>query len=146
MGTLYRSPDYGDTWETLQSSPYDGTWFGAMGTGQSQQVLVWGLRGNMYRSNDFGLSWQQVELHSPNNGPLEATLLGGSLSEDGQLSVVGAGGVVLTSDDHGNSFNVAVRPDRIALSMAKRLPDGHLLLVGQHGAVKAMANGLNENQ
>jgi len=146
MGTMYRSPDFGDSWETLQTSPYDGTWFGTAGTGLEGQVVVWGLRGNMYRSADFGESWEQVELHTPNNGPLEATLLGGNLSADGSLSVVGAGGVVVTSTDHGKTFNVAVRPDRVALATAKRLPDGELVLVGQQGVVKAAANGLPENQ
>ncbi|MEO1828767.1 MAG: YCF48-related protein [Pseudomonas sp.] len=142
MGTLYRSPDYGDTWETLQNSPYDGTWFGAAGTGEANQVLVWGLRGNMFRSTDFGDSWEQVELHTPNNGPLEATLLGGTLSAGDSLAVVGAGGVVLTSNNHGESFDVAVRPDRVALATAKYLPDGQMLLVGQHGVVKASPKGL----
>ncbi len=127
MGTLYRSADFGDTWETLQNSPYDGTWFGAAGTGEANQVLVWGLRGNMFRSTDFGDTWEQVELHTPNNGPLEATLLGG---------------VVLTSSDNGENFDVAVRPDRVALATAKYLPDGQMLLVGQHGVVKASPKGL----
>ena len=44
------------------------------------------------------------------------------------------------------TFNVAVRPDRVALATAKRLPDGELVLVGQQGVVKAAANGLPENQ
>ncbi|WVM93428.1 hypothetical protein ULG90_05685 [Halopseudomonas pachastrellae] len=56
-------------------------------------VLVWGLRGNLFRSTDFGDSWQQIELKTPRNGPLEATLLGGGLSAEGQVAVVGVGGV-----------------------------------------------------
>lgn len=142
MGTLYRSADYGDTWETLTDLPYDGSWFGASGTNRDNVVLVWGLRGNMFRSADFGDTWEQVELLTPNNGPLEATLLGGGLSADGKLVVVGAGGVVLTSDDGGNSFDVMTRPDRIALASAKALGDGELLLVGQHGVATMPASAL----
>jgi len=143
MGSLYRSSDYGDTWETLDTSPYDGTWFGVSGTGKTGQVVVWGLRGNLYRSENFGFTWQPVEFS--NKAP-QATLLGGNLSADGKLAIVGAGGVVLTSDDYGKTFEAHTRADRVALATAKRLPDGHLLLVGQHGVVRASANGLKDSQ
>lgn len=143
MGSMYRSSDYGDTWETLDNSPYDGTWFGISGTGQTGQLLVWGLRGNLFRSENFGYTWQPVEFS--NRAP-RATLLGGNLSADGKLAVVGAGGVVLTSDDHGKTFEAHTRADRVALATAKRLPDGQLLLVGQHGVVRASANGLKDEQ
>ncbi|MEH6565349.1 MAG: YCF48-related protein [Halopseudomonas sp.] len=139
MGTMYRSADYGDTWETLTEMPYDGSWFGASGTTQNNEVLVWGLRGNMFRSTDFGDSWQQVELATG------ATLLGGSVSANGELAVVGAGGVVVVSHDGGQTFSVSTRPDRIALASAKVLPNGRILLVGQHGVSTAAANGLKAN-
>ena len=106
-------------------------------TGEAGGVLAWGLRGNMYRSSDFGDTWEQVELLTPNNGPLEATLAGGQLAADGRLIVVGVGGVVATSDDAGRSFEVTVRPDRVALANAAGLQDGGILLVGQRGVVKA---------
>ncbi|MFT6431614.1 MAG: photosystem II stability/assembly factor-like uncharacterized protein, partial [Halopseudomonas sp.] len=66
----------------------------------------------------------------------------GNLSADGKLVVVGVGGVVLTSDDHGRSFNVAVRADRVALASATLLDDDSVLLMGQYGAVKAGPEGL----
>ncbi|WP_442962515.1 YCF48-related protein [Pseudomonas sp.] len=136
MGSLYRSPDYGDSWEALNEHPYDGSWFGVSGTGEANAVLVWGLRGNMYRSDDFGASWTQVALETP-AGPLEATLSGGSLTADGRLVVVGAGGVVISSMDRGRTFSVTTRPDRVGLANGALLADGQLLLVGQRGAVKA---------
>lgn len=136
MGTLYRSGDYGDSWETLVEHPYDGSWFGVSGTGDANAVLVWGLRGNMFRSDDFGDSWTQVALDTP-NGPLEATLAGGSLAADGRLVIVGAGGVVISSSDRGRSFSVATRSDRVGLANGALLADGQLLLVGQRGAIKA---------
>ena len=142
MGTMYRSADYGDTWETLTDLPYDGSLFGASGTGEANVVLAWGLRGNMFRSEDFGDTWEQVSLNTPNNGPLESTLSSGSLSENGKLVVVGVGGVVLTSEDRGRTFNVAIRSDRVALSTGLALEQGGVLLIGQRGAVKAGDNGL----
>lgn len=142
MGTMYRSSDFGDTWETLTEMPYDGSWFGVSGTGEAGGVLAWGLRGNMYRSSDFGDSWEQVELITP-NGPLEGTLAGGQLTADGRLVVVGVGGVVAISDDGGRSFDVTVRPDRVALANAASLQDGSILLVGQRGVVKADDQGMS---
>lgn len=143
MGTMYRSADFGDTWETLTDIPYDGSWFGVSGTGEPGVVLAWGLRGNMFRSTDFGDSWEQVELLTPNNDPLEATLSGGQLAADGRLIVVGTGGVVVISDDRGRSFDVTVRPDRVALANAVGLQSGDILLVGQRGAVKTDEKGLS---
>ncbi|HDY99202.1 MAG TPA: hypothetical protein ENH72_12025 [Pseudomonas sabulinigri] len=145
MGTMYRSVDYGDTWETLTDMPYDGSWFGVSGTNQENLVLVWGLRGNMYRSTDFGDSWQQVALKTQSNNKLGATLLGGSVSEAGELAVVGAGGVVVISHDGGKTFNVSTRPDRVALASAKVLKNGQILLVGQNGVSIAAASGLKVN-
>jgi len=142
MGTMYRSRDQGDSWETIEDLPYDGSLFGTSGTGQPEEVLIWGLRGNMYRSDDFGDSWQQINLTTPDGDELQATLSSGNLSPDGKLVVVGVGGVVLTSEDHGRSFKVAVRADRVALANATVLEDGNVLLMGQHGAVKADAQGL----
>jgi len=142
MGTMYRSRDLGETWETIVDIPYDGSLFGASGTGKPGELLAWGLRGHMYRSADFGDTWEQIGLNTPDGDELQATLSSGSLSEDGKLVVVGVGGVVLSSDDRGRSFSVAVRPDRVALSTATVLKDGRVLLIGQRGAVKAGPQGL----
>lgn len=142
MGTMYRSADFGDSWETIEDLPYDGSLFGVTGTSRAGEVFAWGLRGNMFRSTDFGDSWEQVELNTPGNGPLEATLSGGHYSPDGRLVVVGLGGAVAVSNDAGRSFEVVVRSDRQALANAKPLADGSLLLLGQRGAQRADAQGL----
>jgi photosystem II stability/assembly factor-like uncharacterized protein len=139
MGTMYRSFDLGDTWETIEDLPYDGSLFGVSGTGEPNVLLVWGLRGNMFRSEDFGDSWDQVRLMTPGNGPLEATLSGGSRTADGSIVVVGAGGTILVSKDRGRNFQVTTRPDRVGLASAKILDNGNLVLVGQRGAMMAPA-------
>lgn len=142
MGTMYRSADFGDTWETLEEMPYDGSWFGVAGTGQPGGVLAWGLRGNMFRSTDFGDTWEQVRLRTKSGAPVSSTLSGGQLNDDGRLIVVGVGGVVAISSDQGRSFDVTVRPDRVALATGLSLGDS-TLLVGQRGAVKADKSGMS---
>ena len=141
MGTMYRSADYGDTWETLENGPYDGSWFGVSATGEPGGVIAWGLRGNVFRSDDFGDTWQEVTLMTPNNGPLDSTLAGGGLTPDGRLVIVGVGGVVAISEDAGRSFNVRIRSDRVALASATALDGDDILLVGQRGAVTAGPDG-----
>lgn len=141
MGTMYRSADYGDTWETLENSPYDGSWFGVSATGEPGGVIAWGLRGNVFRSTDFGDTWQEVTLMTPNNGVLDSTLAGGGLAPDGRLIIVGVGGVVAVSDDAGRSFDVRIRRDRVALAGATAMRGDGVLLVGQRGAVVASPDG-----
>lgn len=143
MGTMYRSADNGDTWETLEDLPYDGSWFGVAGTGETNGVVAWGLRGNVFRSNDFGDSWNQVELTNARGAAVSSTLSGGQLNDDGRLILVGVGGVVAISDDNARSFDVTIRPDRVALATGISLPDGGTLLVGQRGAVKADKSGMS---
>lgn len=142
MGTMYRSRDLGDTWETIEEMPYDGSLFGTAGLGGEDVVLVWGLRGNMLRSTDFGDSWEEVTLQTAHNGPLEATLFGGTATDDGKVIVVGAGGAVVSSDDGGETFQVAFRPDRSTLANGKVLENGQVLLVGQRGVIKAGPDGM----
>ena len=141
MGTMYRSADYGDTWETLEDMPYDGSWFGVSGTGEAGGVIAWGLRGNVFRSENFGDTWQEVILTTPNNGPLDSTLAGGGLTPDGRLVIVGVGGVVAISEDAGRSFEVLIRSDRVALASGTALANDNVLLVGQRGAVAVGPDG-----
>jgi len=59
QGSMFRSADWGQTWEKLEG-PYEGSLFGVIGTAQPSTLLAYGLRGNLYRSTDFGSTWQQV--------------------------------------------------------------------------------------
>lgn len=131
MGALYRSADWGESWERLES-PYEGTLFGALGTARSGTLLIYGLRGNLYRSADFGDSWRPVSLRDA-NGELAFGLNGGTLLADGSLVLVGHGGSILHSEDEGRSFTVFNRPDRLSLSAVADDGAGRLVLVGQGG-------------
>lgn len=144
QGTLYRSSDDGQTWQKLDS-PYEGSFFGVIGTAKPQTLLAYGLRGNLYRSTDFGDTWQQVDLQAA-RGPLEFGLSNATLLDDGSLVLVGNGGTVLHSSDDGVTFSVFNRADRLALAGASGLSDGNLILVGQGGAHFATTTGAERTQ
>lgn len=133
-GLLYRSDDGGNSWETLES-PYEGSLFGAVGTGEQSSALIFGLRGHVFRTDDFGDSWQQVRVDT------EQGLYGGQLLPNRQIVLVGNAGAVLVSKDAGFAFQVVHRPDRMALSNVVSLADHQLVLVGEDGVKLASSLG-----
>jgi photosystem II stability/assembly factor-like uncharacterized protein len=132
QGAMFRSPDWGQSWEQLES-PYEGSLFGALGTGEAGAVLVYGLRGHLFRSADFGSTWERVSLKTASNGDLEFGLANGTLFKDGSIIIVGHGGSVLRSIDNGHTFSVQNRPDRLSLAGVAMDSNGRLILVGQGG-------------
>jgi photosystem II stability/assembly factor-like uncharacterized protein len=143
-GAMFRSADDGETWEKLEG-PYQGSLFGAVGTGQPGTVLIYGLRGNLYRSTDSGDSWKPVELKAA-RGPLEFGLSNATLLQDGSLVLVGNGGSVMRSADGGQTFQVFNRPDRVSLSGVTADAQGNLILVGQGGVRRASPTGAESTQ
>jgi len=139
QGSMFRSADWGQTWERLQG-PYEGSWFGVIGTGQPATLLAYGLRGNLFRSADFGNTWEAVELNAA-RGALEFGLSGATVLDDGSLVIVGNGGSVVQSHDHGQTFSVFNRPDRISLSAVTAAGNGNLILAGQGGVRASSPTG-----
>nr|WP_296255994.1 MULTISPECIES: YCF48-related protein [unclassified Pseudomonas] len=131
MGCMFRSADDGLTWEKLES-PYQGSLFGALGTGQANALLVYGLRGNLFRSNDFGSHWESIALQGE-RGPLEFSIANASLLPDRSIVLVGNGGSVMRSVNHGETFTVSNRADRLSLAGVAENQKGNLILVGQGG-------------
>lgn len=146
LGQMFRSADWGQTWERIAEPPYEGSLFGALGTGQSGTLLVYGLRGHLFRSSDFGTSWQRIELSTAHNDPLEFGLADATLLPNGDIVVVGHGGTVLRSTDHGQSFALVNRPDRLSLAGVAALNNGNLVLVGQGGVHLAAPTGADLSQ
>ena len=144
QGSMFRSRDGGQTWEK-PDSPYEGSFFGVIGTAQANTLLAYGLRANLYRSTDFGDTWEKISLQAE-RGPLEFGLSNATLLDDGSLVLVGNGGTVLRSSDDGATFKVFNRADRLALAGASGLSDGNLILVGQGGAHFASATGAERTQ
>ncbi|WP_228152483.1 MULTISPECIES: WD40/YVTN/BNR-like repeat-containing protein [Marinobacter] len=135
-GQIHSSVDGGETWE-LRDSPYTGSLFGVTGTGQVNEVLAFGLRGNVLRSTDIGRSWVTV---ANDNG---ATLNGSAVASDGRISLVGNGGVVLMSTDAGQTFSEHVRSDREGIMDAVPISGNRLLLLGEGGVKLTDARGRN---
>lgn len=127
-GTLLRSTDAGQTWQTLVS-PYAGSWFGVLPVSQAG-VLAFGLRGKIFRSDDAGASWQAVDAHT------EATLMGGRVLNDGSVVLVGHDGVMLISTDQARTFRLHQQPGNASFSTVlagKR----SWWLVGERGITRA---------
>ncbi|WP_070886436.1 WD40/YVTN/BNR-like repeat-containing protein [Pseudomonas argentinensis] len=145
MGSLFRSTDEGQSWETLEG-PYQGSLFGVIASGEPNGLLVFGLRGHLFRSTDAGETWQQVPLATASGGTLEFGLASAAALVDGSILVVGHGGSVLRSTDHGHSFSVFNRPDRVSLAGVTAGADGKLVLVGQGGVRLTTETGANPGQ
>ncbi len=128
-GVIYRSDDGGATWRKL-SSPYAGSWFGALAL-DADILLLLGLRGSMYRSENGGESWTQVRTGT------KATLTGAVRLKPGLVLVTGLEGTLLVSRDDGRSVSAdaAFKPlaSRRGISKALALPGGELLLLGEFG-------------
>ncbi len=135
-GLILVSTNNGDTWEA-QESPYTGSLFGVIGTGDVDEILTYGLRGNIFLSTNLGGSWTTI------TNEAGATLNGGTVAENGRIVLVGNGGAVLSSTDGGESFRSYFRNDRDGLMTVLPVAENRLLLMGESGAVTADALGKN---
>lgn len=139
MGVMFRSTDWGESWETLEG-PYEGSLFGIVAGQQPDHVIVYGLRGHIFRSTDFGESWLETKVPT-DNGHLQFGLAGGSPLANGDIVIVGHGGTVLRSSNAGESFTVANRADRASLAGVVADEQQGLILVGQNGVHHTDAQG-----
>ncbi|WP_309045302.1 WD40/YVTN/BNR-like repeat-containing protein [Marinobacter sediminicola] len=135
-GQIHVSVDGGDTWERRES-PYEGSLFGVIGTGQVNELLAFGLRGNMLFSADLGKTWRMV----PNSAG--ATLNDGSVADDGRITLVGNGGAVLMSTNGAESFREHFRNDRAGVMSVVPVSGTNLLVVGESGVKITDARGKN---
>lgn len=85
-GKAYRSFDAGKNWESLDL-PYPGSMFGAIY--YNNQIVTYGLRGNVLVSDDFGDNFIQLKT------PLQDSLFGSEHTFNNKLLLVGANGAVL---------------------------------------------------
>ena len=135
-GHIFVSVDGGDSWERRES-PYEGSLFGAIGTGNVNEILAFGLRGNIFFSSDLGRSWKVVPSES------DATLNDGTVSEDGRITLVGNGGAVLMSTNGGDTFRPYFRDDREGVMDVVPVSGTNLLIVGEGGVKHTDARGKN---
>jgi photosystem II stability/assembly factor-like uncharacterized protein len=124
-GMLLRSEDRGKTWKKLES-PYDGSYFGIVGTRDGKAVIAFGLRGSAFRSTDRGKSWKPISL------PTGAAWMGGVQLPDGSILLTSpALGGVLSTDGGASFFPV---PNFPAGSVAAVIQEGKVVAVGMSGA------------
>lgn len=125
-GMLLRSEDQGKTWTKLES-PYEGSYFGIVGTRDGKAVIAFGLRGSAFRSIDRGKSWKPISL------PTGAAWMGGAQLPGGSILLTSPtlGGIVST--DGGATFSSL--PDFPAGSVAlTATQEGKVVAVGMSGA------------
>ncbi|WP_416394926.1 WD40/YVTN/BNR-like repeat-containing protein [Allohahella sp. A8] len=134
-GIVFRSVDAGESWQTMES-PYEGSFFGVTGTGNVNEVLLLGLRGNMFLSTDNGATWDEI------NSQTDATLTGGMAQSSGRMVVVGNSGVMLFSSDHGRTFRARIRDDRLSLTSAWIVNEDKVLITGESGV--SIMNGISK--
>ena len=125
-GVMFRSEDDGDSWETVDS-PYDGSFFGLIATGDKNVVLAFGLRGNLFRSEDAGQTWERLDTGT------ESTLMGAANDGSGKISIVGNSGSVLLSQDGGRTFSESVRENRLGNVSTVYAGGRRMLMVGESG-------------
>ena len=101
-------------------------------------ILAYGLRGNIFESTDRGDSWNKLESGS------NATLMGGIDMLNGGAVLVGANGVVLRRNDAASAFTASIVQNKAGeepvFSGAASSSDGQLVLVGEKGAELFSAN------
>lgn len=98
QGTLLRSSDEGQTFESL-ASPYEGTTFGLQAT-DSGSILAFGLRGKAFESKDRGETWQRLDTLQP------VTLTSGLRLDDGSVLLADESGRVLRFADGDTQASV----------------------------------------
>lgn len=125
-GVIFRSDDGGESWTAL-TSPYEGSFFGALTGPGINEVTVFGLQGNLFRSSDKGETWQQI------NSPTTNTLMSGVFLTGRNVVLVGNSGTILYSRDDGNTFEQQIMKDRLSIVGIQSNAEGKLVMVGQGG-------------
>ena len=107
LGLLAKSNDFGRSWQKFESF-YHGSLYDIRRSPKGNLLAV-GLRGNIFRSTNNGDQWQHIEVDT-------TALLNDIVVYDEQtMMILGNNGVLLISDDDGNSFVVDSQPDGKAL-------------------------------
>ncbi|MCO8312936.1 WD40/YVTN/BNR-like repeat-containing protein [Pseudomonas mandelii] len=125
-GQLLRSDDQGKHWRYLDTG-YSGTlWTGAVLSDGS--LLVGGQRGTLLHGSADGLSWKRVPLQSKSS--VTAIDVSGR-----EVIAVGLDGLIVRSDDGGQSFHEQSSSDGVSLTALLLNSDGSPILFSRRGIV-----------
>lgn len=123
-GQLLRSDDQGKHWRYLDTG-YSGTlWTGAVLSDGS--LLVGGQRGTLLHGSADGSSWQRVPLQSKSS--VTAIDVSGR-----EVIAVGLDGLIVRSDDGGQSFHEQPSGDGVSLTASLLNSDGSPILFSRRG-------------
>ena len=124
-GMLFRSDDWGQHWQRLRA-PYDGSFFGIIGSDDGTIQAAFGLRGSLFLTHDRGKHWTAATNHKG------ASISGGAVLADGTLVFTRVDGTIMKSQDNGKTFSVL--PTRFPGSIAiTETSDGELAVAGLRG-------------
>ena len=112
------------------TTPYRGTYFGVVGN--SDAVIVYGLRGNAYRSTDGGAHWQSIDTG------VEEGLTGSTTFGAQGLALISQGGNLLVSQDAGAHFALTRQAKPIPAAAVAMTGDA-IVIAGALG-VKTLAS------
>ncbi|WP_447792466.1 MULTISPECIES: WD40/YVTN/BNR-like repeat-containing protein [Pseudomonas] len=129
QGTLLRSGDEGQTFETL-TSPYEGTTFGLQATG-SGSILAFGLRGKAFESRDRGATWQPLDTLQP------VTLTSGLRLDDGSVLLADESGRVLRFADGDTQAAVLQIPKTSYFTGMAQAANGDLIISSARGMLSS---------
>jgi len=126
QGYAFKSLDNGNSWKSIKT-PYNGSMFGILAQKKSTNLVTFGLKGNYFVSNDQGEHWTHYISEN------KATLLGGHITENGDVTLVGHGGTIFQFNTQTpNKTSLSIEPSGSALSGVSVMND-QLILVGQFG-------------
>lgn len=133
QGMILRSDNMGKNWRALPS-PYEGSLFGLSAKGDD--VLVFGLRGNLYHSLDGGIQWRKVYTDS------EQTLMAGITKADKTRILVGNGGSIILLNGRSEDAKSIILPSRTTSASVAQATDGTIVIVGEAGIERIDTKGL----
>ncbi len=133
QGLIIRSDDMGENWRSIPS-PYEGSLFGI--NAEKDDVLVFGLRGNLYHSVDGGIQWEKVYTNS------EQTLMAGITKSNKTHALVGNGGSVILLNRQSDDAKSIILPGRTTSASLAQAPDGTIVIVGEAGIERIDTKGL----
>lgn len=124
IGLIAKSNDFGKSWQPFDEI-YQGSFFDLERT-RKGNLLVVGLRGNAFRSLRNGTPWQAVDTET------QALLNSIVLTDTNLLYILGNSGVLLSSEDDGQTFTHHPQADGKAL-IAGTVFHGKLIVVSDVG-------------
>jgi photosystem II stability/assembly factor-like uncharacterized protein len=132
-GLGFKSADEGLTWSEM-AMPYSGTLFGIISNinvdTKEIQLVAFGLKGNIMVSLDSGERWVLQKNAS------SVTLLGGYITPNNQVYLVGHGGIVVDFNLNNPAQHNIRRHQSGAAFSAALVQNNTLILAGQFGIMQ----------